>query len=563
MREERSRARRADERGVALVWMAIVTFLLLGIAAIAVDLVHGLLVSQQAQNAADAASLGGAVYLPADPGTAKDAALDIAGDNGFQDGFDGAVVVATQQPDPTKLKVEVSKTVDTFFAKAIGFATLTIRESAIADYDPPVSMGSPANAFGNQPDCPNCSTAPVNPATGGRDPQLWANVEGPLSPKSNGNAYTANSCASSADRCSGSNLDLDPNGYFYAVKNRGVSSPLHIDVFDAPFVHVGNTCGDGSLGTLYIQRVAAADPDAPHYWPGKWSSSPAQGQYCTGDSFLGTYDPANPPAPTVTKFTVLAPDDTPWDLSNNPAAPCSAGSANKTVSGYKKAEDAWNDAGDGRQMFRKWATLCTIGSPAIGDYIVQVQTTSGNGNNNFSLRAYGGGTEHADTNVSVAGTSRIGIFVNSETPQTQFFLARVLPGSTSRTLTLNFYDIADASTSGSLQVLPPTGATVNGTALTQFSGCTYTDPSRPYSNAGLPIGAFSSTGSGCMVSGISLATYQAKWVTWKIPIPAGYNCNQNDPFDCWLRISYTGFGNAQDVTSWQARLDGNPVRIVK
>ena len=56
---------------------------------------------------------------------------------------------------------DVTKTVSTFFARAIGFDTLTIHKSAIADYDPPVAMGSPANTFGNQPDCTTCSTVAV------------------------------------------------------------------------------------------------------------------------------------------------------------------------------------------------------------------------------------------------------------------------------------------------------------------------------------------------------------------------------------------------------------------
>ena len=55
-----------DEAGLALVWFIMVLMVLLGFAALAVDIGHGYLVAQKAQNAADAAALAGTVYLPGD-----------------------------------------------------------------------------------------------------------------------------------------------------------------------------------------------------------------------------------------------------------------------------------------------------------------------------------------------------------------------------------------------------------------------------------------------------------------------------------------------------------------
>jgi Flp pilus assembly protein TadG len=48
------------ERGFVVIWMAIVLFLLLAIAALAVDLVHAYAEAQHLQNAVDAAALAGA-----------------------------------------------------------------------------------------------------------------------------------------------------------------------------------------------------------------------------------------------------------------------------------------------------------------------------------------------------------------------------------------------------------------------------------------------------------------------------------------------------------------------
>src|SRR5262249_2759566 len=148
-----------------------------------------------------------------------------------------------------------------------------------------------------------------------------------------------------------------------------------------------------------------------------------------------------------------------------------------------------------------------------------------------------------DTSVSIAGTNRIGVYANSGgSSSSVFYLARVLPSATSRTLHLDLYDIADAGGgSGTLTVVPPPGAAGNGTAITSFSNCQYKNPAGGYQNGSLPLRSFSSTGTGCSVTGITSSDYQGKWVSWKIPVPAGYSCNQNDAFDCWVRISFGGF----------------------
>lgn len=94
---------------------------LVGFAALAIDIGHGYLVAQRAQNAADAAALAGTVYLPADPTTAYSTVQSVAAANGFP-------------------------------ASVATVSAVHVRRTAIADYDQPVAMGSPANTFGNQPD---------------------------------------------------------------------------------------------------------------------------------------------------------------------------------------------------------------------------------------------------------------------------------------------------------------------------------------------------------------------------------------------------------------------------
>lgn len=552
------------ERGFVAVWFAMLLVVLLGICALAVDIVHAYQVKERAQNAADAAALGGTVFLPGNPVEAASRAQALAKNNGFQNGSGGVTVTAAQQTNPTQLKVTVSKVVSTWFAKAIGFSAVTVHADSTADYDQPVAMGSPANTFGNTVDCSgSCST-------GSQYTDFWANVEGPDTPKINGNAYTARWCSGGqTDNCSPlnsfSNSEYSSSGYYYVVKNGTAGASLRFDVFDAPFVSVGNHCDDANLNNLHnIFPVGSAD--WRRYKPGDWHAPPnadnvARSEFCTGDSFLSGAA-GNTPATTV--FRVLQPDSTPWTDADNPAEPqCGT----QTVSGFNNAVDAYNNV-TARARFRKWWSICTVSGAQAGDYILQVRTTAGQGNNNFSLRACTGSC--GSSNVSIFGRSRMAIFANSTgTNNTTFYLARVAPGAAGRALNVDFYDVGDApgGSSGTLRVIPPPDATVNGSPLTAFGqlsgngdNCRYTAP--PGSSTGPPWGSYSYTSSTCSVSGVSSTSYNGQWVQWQVPIPAGYSCDYASATGCWLRISFGFSGGVNDVTTWKASLSGNPVRLV-
>src|SRR5690242_9898354 len=75
-----------DEQGLALVWMTLFLMVILGFTALAVDMGRGYYIAQREQNAADAASLAGTIYLPGDITTAYSAAQNVASANGFTNG---------------------------------------------------------------------------------------------------------------------------------------------------------------------------------------------------------------------------------------------------------------------------------------------------------------------------------------------------------------------------------------------------------------------------------------------------------------------------------------------
>lgn len=121
--------RSADERGFVLVWYALLIFVMLGVTAFAVDLGHAYLVTQQEQDAADAAALSAASYLPDNCTNANTHAQNIAALNGFTTGVDDTTVTAVNgspggtgcNADPSlktnEIRVNVKRSVPTWFAR--------------------------------------------------------------------------------------------------------------------------------------------------------------------------------------------------------------------------------------------------------------------------------------------------------------------------------------------------------------------------------------------------------------------------------------------------------------
>jgi Flp pilus assembly protein TadG len=566
---------RADESGLALIWASMFLIVMLGFAALAVDIGHGYAVAQRAQNAADAASLAGTVYLPGDVGGAYDAAQTVAATNGFTNGANGVQVIPAQQPKLSQLKVTVKESVKTWFAKALGFATMDISRSATADYNPPVAMGSPSNQYGNDPES---GGAPASTTY----PNFWGNVSAQGSTKISGDAYTSNNCGSNPDNCTGSNTDFDPNGYYYAFHFNSAAT-VKVQVFDPGFVAVGDNCGAGgatdynaglataaglksnqvkgwpagitfNASARYAPEVSASDPaDTSH--PGT--------RYCTGDQpfSVGASNTADT-MPTTT-YTMLGPATVAGEPSTaGPAAGCSrqvfppfGGTPSNTVAQQLQSSTKINVSPTPQYLatyFRQWYTICTITGAANSDYFLQINGDStGKGHNRFALRASGG----AAGAVSVYGNAKMAIYANAgSNTLTQFYLSRIPTNDRGHILDLFLFDIGDAGSTGSLTIVPPSESTGS-----PISGCTYTPP--PGNSTGPPWGS-TSLMSGCAITGVNSA-YNGQWIEINVPIPSNYACNDASPTGCWFRINYLFSGTVNDTTSWAAQLEGDPVRIVK
>jgi hypothetical protein len=288
-------------------------------------------------------------------------------------------------------------------------------------------------------------------------------------------------------------------------------------------------------------------------------------KFCNGDQLFG--GSSGDGIPPTTSFVLRSPSATPWDPTSYPVM--SGTCAPKQYPGYSEAlADPLNSSSPSyddslAQVFRQWARVCTIDGPVpAGDYLLQVRTnvrlgndpagpadtsTPGGGHNRFAVRAAfvnNSGGSPDSSGISIFGNASMSIYANAPSAQTQFYLARVPSGSGGHTLALNFFDIADASGSGTLQVVAPPDSGVT------FSNCTGIGPA---------AGALAT----CSVTATS--AFNGKWETIKVPIPTGYSCDDTDPKGCWVRIQYDyGAGNTvQDTTTWTASIEGDPVRLVE
>jgi hypothetical protein len=542
-RRSRWRRPQRDEKGYFSVLAIIMFVTLFGMAAFAVDVGNWYWTGAREQRAADAGALAGVPNLPQNQSTAFSTAKSLTSQNGFKDGVDTVVVTTGIDGTPTRLRVTVTKTVDNFFGGLFGIPTTTIRRSAVADFAGPVPLGSPCNEFGNDPE-PGISKSAHCADTG----QFWANVGAPQAPKRNGDAFQDNVCTSGDDGCTGStNTDYDVNGYFYSITLTQPVTDLTVQAFDPALIDVGDLCTVNNLAgakTLPAARTVVSDP-ATRYADG--AGSP----YCTGDIRYGGTGQVN------TRFTMRLSGGNPWDPTSYPVstlATCPGSTVFPGFSGDLKVALDKNNANFNPTVaanFRRWKTVCTIpGVTPAGVYMLQVQTNgtgadAASGHNRFGLRAFSATAPSAKDNIYIAGYNKMAIYANLPSATTLFYLARVPSGSGGQILNVRLFDVGDAANTGTITVLAPSDSGVT------FTNCKGLGPTA----GNLPS---------CSVQANS-STYQGRWQTIAVPIPANYSCDDTDPNACWVKLRYSyGAGNQpNDTTSWTASIEGDPVRLVE
>ncbi len=210
---------RAVEGGYALIMTALMMIPLLAFAAIGVDVGVWYLQAQKNQRVADAAALAGVVWLP-NEAKARSVAFEAIEKNGLKPGIDATVSI--DRLTSGSLRVSVSNKSELSFSRIL-LDEFAITRASVAEYNPPVAVGSPSNQLG--------------------DPTIWLAVSGYCSVRENGDLRSARwiaaypSAAYPPAPCTGSsNPTYDNGGYLFAV-----DIPAHpggavdIEVYDAAY----------------------------------------------------------------------------------------------------------------------------------------------------------------------------------------------------------------------------------------------------------------------------------------------------------------------------------------
>lgn len=564
----RRAAWRETERGAAAVLVALATLpILIGSAVLGVDLARLQLSGQQAQRAADSAALAGVVFLPADPSQADGAARAAARANGIP----AANVDITRVPGfPSRLSVRISVVVSHGFGQLLGVPSHTVSRLAIADFARPLVLGSPCNVIGNE-DMPGAGGGPGQSAVGGAacrgGGRLWTAIQGPDSNKEHGDAVTAARCVwgpadNKPDGCTadgfgpkppGRNLDFRPGGYTYVVR---VTRPgvLRLQGYDLGWVATGSTC-QGVLnraGTLVSALVGADRVLTNEYVDSAGGTVNARygqgaGPFCAGDS-QGVYPYDDDSAAALSMSTIVTPrrpGTSGWDpTTGDPLCPASTypgyDGLRTTLATRLRAATGGAAGLALRRTFHRWADICPGTAVTPGDYTVTVTTGAGAGQNRYAIRGW---LEGQTGGVAVMAQERLGAYVNLASGSSRFHLVRLDSSAAGRTLEVGIFDLGDAA------------APINLTLLG-------VDSDLPFGHCDVS-GALSVAADPCSIV-TSRSVSDSHWLRFRIPIPRGYRCpSDDDQSKCWVRAQIWSSREQYDATTWTAKMDGDPVRLVR
>jgi hypothetical protein len=321
----RSYVMRKNERGNILVLTAALMVVVIGIAALALDVSIAQNTYTRMQTAADAAALAGAKQLPYEI-DARAAALNLCRINGYVDGENGVVITCTRNPDgahPGWYQVEIAKPITMYFGGVFHESGSMIRVHATAAFVSPLPMyisGSLGEYGVNGIQNLSCF--------------------GPYGRFSYGDAYSTYYLNNGDD-----NPYYQPEGYNFLVDigsdyfSKNGTNQIEFQVFDPDTWNVGNAKNSG---------------------PGK-----------VDEIRSGTNNPGSDY--TTTRFQLYAPDSTPSTFDDDML--------------IAEAEwgpgDNWSDM----QWVTPEGWAFSLSEYGYGKYRINIQTIGGSSENGFNLRA--------------------------------------------------------------------------------------------------------------------------------------------------------------------------------
>ena len=451
----------SDDRGAALMLVGSSLLLLMGMAAFGTDLAWFYLNSARIQRAADAAALGGVVYLPGDPTEAYAAAVRVATQNGYTDSVEAAQVMPERIPDqPTQLKVTISDTVETFFLKALGFDGTTITQTATADYVPPLRLGSPRNQFGN-----SCDPKVFNNC----GPNFWANITGKYMATGMGDAY-ASWCRDKWDDppCEGRHANelRRSQGYLYGIESTSEFTLQFVDLVFRNFSGFAPTADD----------------------------------YRTGDGGCDSWGESREPDCGPTMYVALyAPDPTPLKIDTAPVCeaeiPPEAQILDTSPYTWERPDPqgCWTQSGPGI-----WVVQVRFVDPG--------PVVDRSGINRYSVRS---------TTGQLYALRDFAIFNNTADSVTEFYLAEVPNHYAGKKLVIELFDAGESRKPGRLEVVGPDGTVWDDSTCVVSSRKRVDDQWRTVDTK--------RPGQACSER-VHPREYNDAWLQFAIELPPDYTC---------------------------------------
>ncbi len=517
-----------DQRGAILPLMAIMVMVLIGAAAMAVDLGWLYWQSIEIQHGADAAALAGVVYEPDQRIEAHMAGIAAAAENGYVDtSMDGSdtVEIIDFADNPTmverdnQLRATVTHAVPTFFLKLFGIDSVDIKRTAVAQYNQPLFLGSPDAYLGADPS---------------RDlkPGFWVSIHGTWAQKDHGDRY--------ADGCFG--------------KKTGLGCPQNPEY--RPSLNPGQINASG--GYVYgIDVPAGASDLALEIFDGPWYDCSFGFGVC-GRSLTGDEQ-----SPGTTWFMLYGPDPTPLDTTDGNELLCSvkydprSPGRSVDVPGWDDSWREWDEVSPQSLIGKLWDDVATSADrqPGCalsfdrgpGIYLLRVMMEaddSQNSYNKFSFRVTTTGP-----GASIFGLGDMSVYANEWAGSaTEIYLAEVGAEYAGKDLIVELFDVGDI-TGGKggdqLELYDGTGA------LVECSWESEDEEDEEDEEAG-------SMGP-CIISAPN-KRFNGELLTITIPIPESYTCTG---LACWYKIKYEYDGKVNDTTTWSVYVVGNPIRIVE
>jgi hypothetical protein len=338
------------------------------------------------------------------------------------------------------------------------------------------------------------------------------------------------------------NVEQRPEGYDYTIELNSDGGRVHL--FDPVF------CATGANAS------------------GSWYG--AGDHWTTQGNGGGTPDPGGP---VSTVFTLYDQNNTPYDPSDdtmvarldetNQRQADQSGVVGTQSAGRAALPDCSADPHHDRWVRQDAWTVPGPASLPAGHYRLNVNTSQGNANTGAenmwsiyvgdngaagSARVYGGGRMVAYNNIT------------SSSGYQRFYLAQIEKVHAGKTLIIELFDPGDVGQNAWLRVLSPDGNVYS------YATFDYTADAVCINGLSDSCAATGRTQVQTYRSG-SGSSFDNSVLTIEIPLPATYGAAGLDPpgdvtsEQGWWQIEYQ-VGQANDTTTWQVSIRGNPVHLV-